>query len=129
MFWKWSCVLTNKGDVDFCELSKGNYLVVLEDMETSKFSIVKERHFEVEYIVFQVQDKEFFVYVTRFTRFFSSGKEVYAFELKKGDVLEGKDFPVTVKEHRKVQNDVEVYKILLSEDKAFFVDGVKVKRS
>lgn len=129
MFWKWSCVLTDKGDVDFCELSKGKYKVVLEDSEVCEFRLVKERHYEVEYIAFQVKDKEFFVYATRFTRFFLDKKEVYAFELKKGDVLEGRDYPIIVKEHRKVQNDVEVYKILISEDKAFFVDGIKVKKS
>ncbi|AQM73237.1 hypothetical protein B1750_gp256 [Noumeavirus] len=129
MFWKWSCVLTDKGDVDFCELSKGKYKLVLEDSKICEFRLVKERHYEIEYIVFQVKDKEFFVYATRFTRFFLGEKEVYAFELKKGDVLEGRDCPVMVKEHRKVQNDVEVYKILISEDKAFFVDGIKVKKS
>ncbi|ALX27498.1 hypothetical protein GMAR_ORF124 [Golden Marseillevirus] len=129
MFWGWSCVLTDKGEVDFCNLESKHGLVT-EDGKVCEFGLVKEKCFEVYHIVLQIGDKEFILYVTRFTRFFrQNGDEAYALELKKGDVLQGREGKVTVKEHRKFHSDIFVYKVLIKEDKAFFVDGVKVKKS
>lgn len=82
-----------------------------------------------EYIMFMVGGSRIFMYVTRFTRFFrENGDEVYALELKEGDILMGKE-KVVVKQRSKICQQVQMYKPLLSEDIPFFVEGIMVKRS
>ncbi|AIT54793.1 hypothetical protein MEL_180 [Melbournevirus] len=130
MFWKWSSVLTNKGDVDMRDLDKKIHKIILDGGGEAEFSTVRELCFDPHYIVFEEKGVAFFSYFTRFTRFFlEDGREVFALELKEGDILQGRDGPIKVKKREKVQSEVEVFKVLLKEDFAFFVDGVRVKKS
>nr|WQM87137.1 hypothetical protein [Marseillevirus cajuinensis]WRK65109.1 hypothetical protein MarFTME_064 [Marseillevirus futianmevirus] len=130
MFWKWSCVLTDKGNIDMGDLAKDKYKIVLEGGERADFRLVRELCFDPHYIVFEEKGKTFFSYVTRFTRFFLvNGTEVFALELKEGDIVQGKDGDILVKKREKLQSEVEVFKVILKEDLVFFVDGVKVKKS
>ncbi|BAU80112.1 hypothetical protein A9K97_gp239 [Tokyovirus A1] len=130
MFWKWSSVLTNKGNVDMRDLDKRIHKIILDGGKEAEFSMVREFCFEPYYVVFENRGKAFFSYVTRFTRFFlEGGREVFALELKEGDFIQGKDGPILVKKREKLQSEVEVFKVLLKEDFAFFVDSVRVKKS
>lgn len=112
------------------DLDKKIHKIILEGGVEAEFAIVRELCFDPHYVVFEEKGRAFFLYVTRFTRFFlAEGREVFALELKEGDRIQGKDGQILVKKREKLQNEVEVFKVLLKEDSAFFVDGVRVKKS
>lgn len=128
MFWKDSLVLTCDGWKRFSDLDQTKDLIMDKEGHGHKFRLVKEECFCPEYLLLSSEDKDIFMYVTRFTRFTKDNQEVYAFELKQGDEIFGIK-KIIVKQRSKILQQVTVFKPLLENDISFFVEGVEVKKS